>query len=78
MAEIQLSGLSTGIDTKAIVDQLMAVEKRRLQGYKLDLADVSDKDEAMAEFKTGLTEYKTALSDIYTSSQLKIFQSQFR
>ena len=75
MAEIQLSGLSTGIDTKAIVDQLMAVEKRRLQGYQLDLSEVSEKDEAMAEFKTGLTEYKSALSDIYTSSQLKSFKA---
>ena len=76
MAEIQLSGLATGIDTKAIVDQLMAVEERRLQNYKLDLADVNDKDEAMAEFKTGLTEYESALSDIYTSSQLKSFEAK--
>ena len=41
MAEVQLSGISTGIDTKAIVDQLMAVEGQRLQNYQLALTDVS-------------------------------------
>lgn len=76
MAEIQLSGLSTGIDTKAIVDQLMAVERRRLQAYQLDLSEVNAKNEAMGELKAGVTQYKSALNDIYKSSQLKSFDAK--
>ena len=39
MADIQLTGISTGIDTSAIVQQLMAVESRRLNSYNADLAE---------------------------------------
>jgi flagellar capping protein FliD len=43
MSSLQLPGLSTGIDTKALIDQLMAVERRRLAAYTSNVSQYEEK-----------------------------------
>ena len=57
MSSLQLPGLSTGIDTKALIDQLMAVERRRLASYTSSVTQYEEK-------KTAVTELQSKLSDI--------------
>lgn len=75
MSSIQLPGLSTGIDTKALVDQLMAVEQRRLTMYQSNLEVQEEKQTAINELKTKLNTFRSALDDLSDSSQLRSFEA---
>lgn len=73
MAGIQLSGLSTGIDTQAIITSLMEIEKQRLTKYQAKLAQYQEKQSTVNELKSYMTTFKSALNDIYSKSSLKSF-----
>ncbi|HOK65211.1 MAG TPA: flagellar filament capping protein FliD [Anaerohalosphaeraceae bacterium] len=76
MASIQLTGLSTGIDTAAIVEQLMQVEKRRLTSLQSSLATLKDKRTAVTDLNSKLTSFRSALSALSDSSQLRTYQAK--
>ncbi len=75
MATVNLTGLSTGIDTAAIVQQLMQVESRQLTLMQNKLAGYKDKKTAMTELESKVSTFKTALSNIYSLSKLKAFDT---
>jgi flagellar capping protein FliD len=75
MATVNLTGLSTGIDTAAIVQQLMQVESRQLTLMQNKLAGYKDKKTAMTELESKVGTFKTALSNIYSLSKLKAFDT---
>lgn len=75
MSTIQLPGLSTGIDTKALIDQLMAVEERRLTMFQANLEEEEQKRTAINELKTKLSTFRSALDDLSDASQLRSFQA---
>lgn len=75
MSNIQLSGLSTGIDTKALVEQLMQVEQRRLKIYEQRIAKKRELQTAVNELQAKLNGFKNALSELSNSSQLKGFKA---
>ena len=52
MSSLQLPGLSTGIDTKALIDQLMAVERRRLASYTSSVTQYEEKKTAVTELQS--------------------------
>jgi len=75
MASLQLPGLSTGIDTKALIDQLMAVERRRLTTYTNNVTKFEEKKTAVTELQSKLFTYKSSLEDLADASQLRSFQA---
>lgn len=76
MSSIQLSGLSTGIDTQALVQQLMAVEQRRLTMYNDNIEELEEKKTTISELQSKLFSYKSALNDLSDASQLRSFQAK--
>lgn len=76
MASVQLTGLSTGIDTAAIVEQLMKVEKRRLLSLQSSLSVLQDKRTAVSDLNSKLSSFRTALSALSDSSQLRTYQAK--
>ena len=75
MSSLQLPGLSTGIDTKALIDQLMAVERRRLAAYTSNVTKFEEKKTAITELQSKLFTYKSSLDDLADASQLRSFEA---
>ncbi|MEJ5259280.1 MAG: flagellar filament capping protein FliD [Anaerohalosphaeraceae bacterium] len=76
MASIQLTGLSTGIDTAAIVEQLMKIERRRLSSLQSSLKTLEEKRTAVSDLSSKLSSFRTALSALSDSSQLRTYQAK--
>lgn len=75
MASISLSGLSTGIDTSSIIEQLMKVESQRLTKYQSKLSKFQEKQTAITELQSKLSAFKSALYSISDTSKLKAFNT---
>lgn len=76
MAELRLSGLSTGIDTGKMVEQLMEVNRRRLYMMNRDVEKHQEKRSAISEFQSKLSGLKSAADTLSDSSQLKSFNAK--
>jgi len=76
MASIQLSGLSTGIDTAAIIERLMAVERRRLTILQSNISSYKTKQDAVSKLDTKLSAFRSALNALSDSSQLRSYESK--
>jgi flagellar capping protein FliD len=75
MAQIQLTGLSTGIDTSAIVKQLMAVESQRLNKLNTNLDDQKQTKEALSTLEKNLKALQNALGDLSDAGDLRSFKT---
>ncbi len=75
MAEVQLTGISTGIDTSAIVQQLMAVESRRLNSYEADLAEEEEVRNALNTLETNLETLQSAVEALSDASKLRAYET---
>ena len=75
MAEVQLTGISTGIDTSAIVQQLMAVESRRLNSYEADLAEEEEVRNALNTLETNLETLQSAVEALSDASRLRAYET---
>ena len=75
MSEIQLPGLATGIDTSAIIEQLMKVNSRRLMAMQADVSIETEKGTALSEMETKLDSYRTAVRILADSGDLKSFNA---
>ncbi|MHC4517815.1 MAG: flagellar filament capping protein FliD, partial [Planctomycetota bacterium] len=75
MSEIQFTGLSTGIDTGAIVQQLMAIESKRLYKYQADLVEEEKVRSALNALETDLETLRSAAEDLSDASGLRAFQT---
>ncbi|MCE5187549.1 MAG: flagellar filament capping protein FliD [Planctomycetaceae bacterium] len=73
MSSLQLPGLSTGLDTKTLVQQLMAVEKRRLSIYQNKIAAHKGQKSVIGGLQSKLSSLKSALRSLSDSSQLRSF-----
>ncbi len=76
MSSINLSGLSTGIDTQAIVQQLVKAESARLTAYQQKLTAYQEKQTVIDELKSKLTSLKSSLTKLSDSSQLRSFNAK--
>lgn len=76
MCALQLSGLSTGIDTQTIVQQLVEAEKSRLKAYQAKLAAQQEKQTVVSELQTKLNALKTAISKLSDSSQMRSYSAK--
>lgn len=75
MGEIQFSGLSTGIDTAAIVEQLMAIESQRLKKYEADLSEREEVRSVLNELETKLDALQGAVEDLSDSDTLRSYET---
>lgn len=75
MASLQLPGLSTGLDTSALIAQLMQVERRRLTMFEVGIAKKKETRTAVNELQSKLNTFKNALNSLADSSQLRAFNA---
>jgi len=76
MGELRLPGLATGIDTNALIQQLMEINSRRLKLMQQDLQETQEKKDAMDELATKLGAFRSASKALSDSSQLRSFQAK--
>jgi len=73
MSTIQFPGLSTGIDTKTIISQLMAVEQRTLNTYQARQDTWNEKKDALSTLETKLSTLRTSVNALSNSDELRAF-----
>ncbi len=73
MGELRLSGLSTGIDTSALITQLMQIEQRRLNKYVATKDTWDQRKEALNTLKTKLNDLKTAATALSDARTLRAY-----
>ncbi len=73
MGELRLSGLSTGIDTETLVQQLMAIEKQRLNKYVQRQNTWDDRKEALNTLKNKLNDLKSASASLADANELRAY-----
>jgi flagellar hook-associated protein 2 len=74
MSTIQLPGLYTGIDTKQLIAQLMAVEQRTLNAYEERKSLWEERKEALSTLQTKLTTLKSSVKALSDSQELRAFK----
>jgi flagellar hook-associated protein 2 len=75
MSTVSLPGLSTGIDTKTLVSQLVQAEASRLTAMQEKLVTSKDKKSAVSELETKINTFKTALGNLHSLGNLKAFDT---
>ena len=75
MGELRLPGLATGIDTAALIKQLMIINGRRLATYQLQKTDYEDQSTALDDLRTTVRAVKTAVNALSDADNLDIFST---
>jgi flagellar capping protein FliD len=75
MAQIQLPGLATGIDTSAIIKQLMAVNRLRLTAMQTSLEEERTVSSALGDLDSKLSAFKSASNSLSSASQLQSYST---
>jgi len=75
MSNLRLPGISTGIDTTKIIDQLMAIEGRRLAKYQVEKKGYEQKTTALDELRSQVRTLNSAVAGISSASALKSFRT---
>ena len=73
MGELRFSGLSSGIDTTALVQQLMNVESRRLAEYKVNKMNLEKQTSALNDLRTKINALKSAASGLSDIDTMQIY-----
>ncbi len=73
MGEIRLPGLSTGIDTSALISQLMAVERRTLTVYENRKKIWQDRQQSLDTLETKLGNLRSSVRALADADALKAF-----
>jgi flagellar capping protein FliD len=75
MGELRLPGLATGIDTSALIQQLMAVERQRLNSYQVDKQTYEQESSLLEDLRRKINELNTAVSALSSAEDLNIFKT---
>jgi flagellar hook-associated protein 2 len=75
MATINLPGLSTGIDTSQIIQQLMAVERRSLNLYEERKSTWDERKSALSTLEGKLSSLRSAASALSNADELRAFKT---
>ena len=73
MGELRFSGLSSGIDTTALVQQLMNIESRRLATYQVDQMNYEKQTTALDELRTKINALKSAAAGLSDIDNMQIY-----
>ncbi|HDS84785.1 MAG TPA: hypothetical protein ENN97_06280 [Phycisphaerales bacterium] len=75
MSSIQLPGLSTGLDTSAIIQQLMQVERRRLTMFESGISQKKQIRTAVTELQSKLNTFKNKLNALSDAGSLRAYSA---
>ena len=75
MGELRFPGLATGIDTAAIIKQLMIINSRRLATYQIQKTDYETQTTALNELRTKISALQSAASALSDADDLDIFST---
>jgi flagellar capping protein FliD len=75
MGELRFSGLATGIDTAAIIKQLMIVNSRRLASYQVKKTGYAAQNTALNELRTKVSALESASSVLADADNLMAFRT---
>jgi flagellar capping protein FliD len=73
MGELRFSGLSSGIDTTALVKQLMNIESRRLANFKVSKMTYEKQTSALDELRNKINSLKSAAASLADISKMQIY-----
>lgn len=76
MASITFGGLASGLDTNAIIDALMDIERQPLERLERDKSFYKSRLEAFSTFDSKLDALKAAFEDIDTSSEFRSYSAK--
>lgn len=68
-----IGGLSSGLDTASMIEQLLEVERAPIQRLERNKRDLQAKDEAWTDISTRLSGLRTALDQVSTSGDFEQF-----
>ena len=75
MGELRLPGLASGIDTAVLVQQLMAINSRRLATYQVQKMDYEEQTTALNELRTNVGALNSAVTAISNASTLEAYKA---
>ena len=75
MSTLQLPGLFTGIDTSALITQLMAIERRRLTVFQQRKTLWEQKRDALDKLETKLSNLRSATRALSDANELRAFNT---
>ncbi len=75
MGELRLPGLATGIDTAALIKQLMIINSRRLATYQVRKTGYETQNTALSELRTKVATVKSAASALSDIDNLEAFSA---
>ena len=75
MATLRLPGVSTGIDTNQLIQQLMAVERRSLNVYEKRKSTWNERKTALNELETKLSTLRSSARALSDADELRAFKT---
>ena len=75
MGELRLPGLATGIDTATLIDQLMAINSRRLASYQVKKIAYEAETTALSELRTKVNSLNTSVTAISNASSMEAYKA---
>jgi len=73
MGELRLPGLATGIDTAALIKQLMVINSRKLATYQVQKTGYETQNTALSELRTKVAAVKSATGALSDIDDLEVF-----
>ncbi|MHC4196020.1 MAG: flagellar cap protein FliD N-terminal domain-containing protein, partial [Planctomycetota bacterium] len=75
MGELRFPGLVTGIDTAALIKQLMIINSRRLASYQVQKTDYEEQNTALDALRTKISALESAANALSDADDLDIFSA---
>ncbi|MCZ6675707.1 MAG: flagellar filament capping protein FliD [Candidatus Poribacteria bacterium] len=75
MSDVSFSGLSSGIDTASLIEQLMQLERRPIRRLERQQTTISHKEEAVQSFNTKLSALKSSAETLTNEKTFQAFQA---
>ncbi|MFA5553003.1 MAG: flagellar filament capping protein FliD [Phycisphaerae bacterium] len=74
MSSIQLPGLLSGIDTKTLIAQLIAIERRTINVYQTRQNTWNDKQKAVTDLESKLSALQSAVKALSDANELRAYR----
>ncbi|MHC5073841.1 MAG: flagellar filament capping protein FliD, partial [Planctomycetota bacterium] len=75
MGELRLPGLATGIDTGALIQQLMLVERQRLNSYQTDKKIYEQESSLINDLRSKILQLNTVVNTLSDADNLNAFKA---
>lgn len=75
MGELRLPGLATGIDTATLIEQLMAINGRRLANYQVKKIGYEKETTALNELRTKISTLNKSVTAISKASSMEAYKA---